>query len=193
MTRRVQVLCTLAVVATVIALIHLFSVYGNNNTLGRRWLDNNNTDTATEAVPDVSAEHKDLFPLDDSDYWGIVLVSLGLVIAASGGIGGGGILVPLFILVFGFSPKHAIPLSNFTIVGSSITNMVLNIPKRHPHADRPLVDWDLIMVMEPVTMIGAVSKLDKKIKDEIVSVRCIIMISNTNTIYLFLDCRCFHE
>lgn len=145
MTRRVQVLCTLAVVATVIALIHLFSV-DDVNTWGRRRLD-------------TAAEHKDLFPLDDSDYWGIVLVTLGLMIAASGGIGGGGILVPLFILVFGFSPKHAIPLSNFTIVGSSITNMVLNIPKRHPHANRPLVDWDLIMVMEPVTMIGAVSKL----------------------------------
>ena len=161
MTRRVQVLCTLAVVATVIALIHLFSAYGDNYTWGHRSLDNTNADTGTDtvAVPDVPAEHKDLFPLDASDYWGIVLVSLGLVIAASGGIGGGGILVPLFILVFGFSPKHAIPLSNFTIVGSSITNMVLNITKRHPHADRPLVDWDLIMVMEPVTMIGAVSKL----------------------------------
>lgn len=157
MTRRVQVLCTLTVVATVIALIHLLSI-DDDYAWGRRWLDNIDT-----AAPDVPVEHKDLFPLDASDYWGIVLVSVGLVIAASGGIGGGGILVPLFILVFGFSPKHAIPLSNFTIVGSSITNMILNIPKRHPHADRPLVDWDLIMVMEPVTMIGAVSKLDKRI------------------------------
>jgi hypothetical protein len=102
-------------------------------------------------------QHKDLFPLDSSDYWGILLVVLGLLIAASGGIGGGGILVPLLILVFGFSPKYAIPLSNFTIVGSSITNMMMNLSKRHPDADRPLVDWDLILVMEPLTMAGAVS------------------------------------
>lgn len=34
--------------------------------------------------------------------------------------------------------------------------MALNLVKRHPHADRPLVDWDLILVMEPLTMAGAV-------------------------------------
>lgn len=66
-------------------------------------------------------------------------------------------LVPLLILVYGFSPKHAIALSNFCIVGSSITNMAMNLSKRHPVADRPLVDWDLILVMEPLTMAGAVS------------------------------------
>jgi hypothetical protein len=103
-----------------------------------------------------SSQHKDLFPLDWSDIFGIVLVTLGLLVAASGGIGGGGILVPLLILVFGFSPKHAIPLSNFTILGSSVTNMVLNLDKRHPSEDRPLVDWDLILVMEPLTMAGAI-------------------------------------
>ena len=102
-------------------------------------------------------QHKDLFPMDSSDFWGTLTVTLGLLVAAAGGIGGGGILVPLLILIFNFSPKFAVPLSNFTIVGSSITNMVLNIPKRHPECDRPLVDWDLILVMEPLTMAGAVS------------------------------------
>ena len=102
--------------------------------------------------------HKDLFPLDNNDYVGTFLIGIGLMIAASGGVGGGGILVPLLIIVYGFHPKYAIPLSNFTILGSSITNMVLNIPKRHPDTERPLVDWDLILVMEPLTMAGAVRK-----------------------------------
>ena len=100
--------------------------------------------------------HKDLFPLDNKDYVGTFLIGIGLMIAASGGVGGGGILVPLLIIVYEFHPKYAIPLSNFTILGSSITNMVLNIPKRHPDTIRPLVDWDLILVMEPLTMAGAV-------------------------------------
>lgn len=103
-----------------------------------------------------AAIHKDLYPLDRSDIVGTTLVGIGLMIAASGGVGGGGILVPLLIIVFGFHPKYAIPLSNFTILGSSVTNMILNLPKRHPDAQRPLVDWDLILVMEPVTMAGAV-------------------------------------
>ena len=120
---------------------------------------------AGSALPDLqrslkssqrAAIHKDLFPLDRSDIVGTTLVGMGLMIAASGGVGGGGILVPLLIIVFGFHPKYAIPLSNFTILGSSVTNMILNLPKRHPDAERPLVDWDLILVMEPVTMAGAV-------------------------------------
>ena len=102
-------------------------------------------------------EHKNLIPLNDSDMIGSLLVILGLMMAASGGIGGGGILVPLLIIVFEFNPKHAIPLSNFTILGSSVTNILMNLSKRHPGADRPLVNWDMILVMEPLTMAGAVS------------------------------------
>lgn len=99
--------------------------------------------------------HKPLHPMDSWDFIGFGLASIGLMIAAAGGIGGGGILVPLYILVLGFHAKHAIPLSNITIFGGAITNTVLNLSKRHPDADRPLVDWDLILVMEPLTIGGA--------------------------------------
>lgn len=134
-------------IGSLVVISAVFSIFAPENIqqYGRRLM-----------TMDENLKHKDLFPLNSSDYWGLTFVTLGLLIAASGGIGGGGILVPLLILVFGFSPKHAIALSNFTIVGSSITNMVLNVPKRHPKANRPLVDWDLILVMEPLTMIGAV-------------------------------------
>jgi hypothetical protein len=92
--------------------------------------------------------HKPLFPLDTSDQIGFVFAVMGLMVAAGGGIGGGGILVPIYILVMGFSPKHAIPLSNITVLGGALANMALNVQKRHPMVDRPLVDWDLILVME---------------------------------------------
>jgi len=32
-------------------------------------------------------KHKDLFPLDQSDIWGLLFTSLGLMVAAGGGIG----------------------------------------------------------------------------------------------------------
>ena len=103
--------------------------------------------------------HKDFLPVDHSDVLGSFLISGGLMIAASGGIGGGGMLLPLLIIVFGFNPKNAIPLSNITILGSSITNVCLNLSRRHPEADRPLIDWDLLLIMEPLIMAGAVSVL----------------------------------
>ena len=127
------------------------------------------------------SHHKDLFPLDSSDFWGTLLVALGSMIAASGGIGGGGMLVPLLILIFGFHPKNAIPLSNFTIVGSSLTNMAMNMTKRHPDRDRPLVDWDLIMVMEPLTMAGAVvgAFAAKVLPDRVLSVSLVVLLAAT--------------
>jgi hypothetical protein len=63
------------------------------------------------ADPD-DGRHKDLFPLSRADVIGLVLAVVGLMLAAGGGIGGGGILVPLYVLIFRFSPKLAVPLSN---------------------------------------------------------------------------------
>lgn len=125
--------------------------------------------------------HKDIFPLDTSDYVGTFLIIIGLMIAASGGIGGGGIIVPLLILVFGFSPKKAIPLSNFTILGSSLTNMLMNLSKRHPHTDRPLIDWNLIMVMEPLTVGGAVcgTFLSKVLPDLVLTIMLVVLLALT--------------
>jgi uncharacterized membrane protein YfcA len=48
------------------------------------------------------------------------------MIAAGGGIGGGGVLVPIYILVMGFDAKHAIPLSNITVFGGALANTYLN-------------------------------------------------------------------
>lgn len=126
--------------------------------------------------------HKDLFPLNGDDILGTILAVAGLIIAASGGIGGGGILVPLLILIFKFSPKMAIPLSTFTILGSSVTNMVLNLSKRHPEVDRPLVDWDLIMVMEPLTAAGAIvgSFLSKVLPDWFLTISLVCLLALTS-------------
>lgn len=104
-----------------------------------------------------SHDHPPLFPLTSATIWGFVWAILSLIIAAGGGIGGGGLLVPVYTLVMGFSPKHAIPLSNVTVFGGALANTYLNLPKRHPSADRPLVDWDLILVMEPLTIAGALA------------------------------------
>lgn len=125
--------------------------------------------------------HPPLLPLTTSDYWGFFLATLGLMVAAGGGIGGGGILVPIYSLVFGFSAKHAIPLSNITVLGGAVANTVLNTPKRHPLADRPLVDWDLILVMEPLTIAGALigAFLNKLLPESVLTVMLVILLSFT--------------
>ena len=102
-------------------------------------------------------------------------------VAAGGGIGGGGVLLPIYILVMGFSPKHAIPLSNITVFGGAVANTLLNVRKRHPLADRPLVDWDLILVMEPLTIAGALmgAFLNKLLPEAVLVVSLVALLSFT--------------
>eukprot|EP00617_Octactis_speculum_P026621 CAMPEP_0185769210 /NCGR_PEP_ID=MMETSP1174-20130828/53437_1 /TAXON_ID=35687 /ORGANISM="Dictyocha speculum, Strain CCMP1381" /LENGTH=495 /DNA_ID=CAMNT_0028454193 /DNA_START=17 /DNA_END=1504 /DNA_ORIENTATION=+ len=107
---------------------------------------------------DVESEvnYDTLLPLTDRDIAGFVVAILGLLIASGGGIGGGGILVPTYILVMGFPTKWAVPLSNVTVLGGALANTLFSVTRRHPTADRPLIDWDMILVMEPLTISGAV-------------------------------------
>jgi hypothetical protein len=91
---------------------------------------------ATSTEFSTPSDHSPLIPLQPSDLWGFTLAALGLILAAGGGIGGGGMLVPIYILVLGFLPKHAIPLSNVTVFGGAIANTWFNVKKRHPSADR---------------------------------------------------------
>jgi len=148
------------------------------------FLPNEDDEVGFSSIPEENPtpRHKNLLPLDWSDYMGVLFASVGLMIAAGGGIGGGGILVPLYILILGFSPKYAIPLSNITIFGGAITNTILNIPKRHPDANRPLVDWDLIMIMEPLTIAGAIagSFINKVLPDWILALCLILLLGATS-------------
>lgn len=131
--------------------------------------------------PVYEENHPPLFPLSTSDRVGFTLAIFGLMIAAGGGIGGGGLLVPIYILVMGFSPKHGIPLSNVTVFGGAIANFVLNSRKRHPLADRPLIDWDLILVMEPLTIAGALigAFLNKVLPEQLLTFMLVLLLSFT--------------
>ena len=55
--------------------------------------------------------HKGIMPLETWDYVGVVLALVGAAFANAGGAGGGGIFVPMLILVMGFNAHEAIPLS----------------------------------------------------------------------------------
>lgn len=138
--------------------------------------------SARSLLPAVVSSHKPLHPLSTNDIIGFSCAIFGLIIAGGGGIGGGGILVPIYILVLGFSPKHAIPLANVTVFGGAVANTILNTQKRHPLADRPLVDWDLILVMEPLTIGGALigAFLNKVLPEELLVVMLVLLLSFTS-------------
>jgi hypothetical protein len=124
--------------------------------------ENNNSMVQDDEI-DEEVLLRPLLPLQPSDYVGFIAAILGLMLAAGGGIGGGGLLVPIYILILGFPVKHAVSLSNVTVFGGAIANTLLNAPKRHPSPlanNRPLIDWNLMVMMEPLTMAGALIGAD---------------------------------
>ena len=120
-----------------------------------------------------------LFPLDGRAVIGFMLASFGVVLGSSGGIGGGGIVIPVYIIVSGLSPRAAIPLGSITVLGGSLAGLLTNLQRRHPLADRPIIDWDLILVMEPLVLVGALigSLLHRVVSEKILMVLLVLLLS----------------
>lgn len=97
-------------------------------------------------------------------------------------LGGGGILVPIYILLLQFPVKHAIPLASITVFGGAIANNILNALKVHPnHIERPLIDWDLILQLEPMTIGGALigADLNEKLPEMVLLVLMLLLLTFT--------------
>ncbi|KAF2072385.1 hypothetical protein CYY_006303 [Polysphondylium violaceum] len=102
--------------------------------------------------------HKTLFH-NEISYWdiiGFVLLFLGCALSSGGGVGGGGIYIPILILVSKWDPKSSIPLSNCLVAGCSLANLIQNFPRRHPHANRHLIDFSVALLIEPLTLAGTI-------------------------------------
>uniref|UniRef100_A0A7S2UHA8 Membrane transporter protein n=1 Tax=Attheya septentrionalis TaxID=420275 RepID=A0A7S2UHA8_9STRA len=68
-----------------------------------------------------------------NDIVGTIVWFLAAGIATACGVGGGGIYVPLGIVLLRFAPKPASGLSQASIFGASLGGLLLNIRNRHPN------------------------------------------------------------
>lgn len=76
-------------------------------------------------------------------------------LAMSAGIGGGGLFVPLLILVLHKDVSIATSMSQCLIAGAAIAGLLYNLYQRHPARDRPLIDVSLVLFLAPLQMAGA--------------------------------------
>ena len=61
----------------------------------------------------------------------------------------------------GFSRQDAIPLASIIVLGGAIANNLLYVRKVHPdHPDRPAIDWELMLLLQPMTIAGALIGVD---------------------------------
>ncbi|KAJ0393896.1 hypothetical protein P43SY_003549 [Pythium insidiosum] len=109
-------------------------------------------------IPATFCVEKDLFdPFTWSDVVASGLAFVSTALGSGCGVGGGGLLVPAFILVIGLSPKHAIPLSKATIFGNAVAIYWFNFRRKHPSKPTvPIINYSVAAIMEPTTLIGAI-------------------------------------
>lgn len=90
------------------------------------------------------------------EWVGSVLFAIIMLLSNVGGIGGGGIAIPMVQIFFGFSDlKKAIAISSFSIFISTLTRFFYNWKERHPEKpNMGSLDYGLSNVMMPLTLIG---------------------------------------
>lgn len=128
---------------------------------------------------DDTIEERLLFPMTVSDLAGMVCTALSIILSVGGGIGPGAILVAVNIIVMDFPPKVAIPLSIVTNLGVSTVGSIMNAKRKHPLSNRPIIDWDLVLIMEPVILLGAIigTYMNKVIQGKVIIVLLVLLLS----------------
>ncbi|KAI9110334.1 hypothetical protein K1719_018776 [Acacia pycnantha] len=90
--------------------------------------------------------------------WRIVVGSIigffGAAFGTVGGVGGGGIFVPMLKLIIGFDAKSATAMSKCMITGGAGAAVLYNLKQRHPTKDLPMIDYDLALLLQPVLVLG---------------------------------------
>ncbi|CAN4120220.1 unnamed protein product [Withania somnifera] len=85
---------------------------------------------------------------------GTIIGFLGAAFGSVGGVGGGGIFVPMLSLIIGFDPKSSTAISKCMIMGAAVSTVYYNLKLRHPTIDMPIIDYDLAVLIQPMLMLG---------------------------------------
>ncbi|XP_047178351.1 sulfite exporter TauE/SafE family protein 3-like [Vigna umbellata] len=85
---------------------------------------------------------------------GSIIGFLGSAFGTVGGVGGGGIFVPMLTLIVGFDAKSATAISKCMITGGAAATVFYNLKQRHPTLDMPVIDYDLALLFQPMLMLG---------------------------------------
>nr|DAD21690.1 TPA_asm: hypothetical protein HUJ06_023153 [Nelumbo nucifera] len=117
--------------------------------------------------------------------WRLVLGSIigffGAAVGSVGGVGGGGIFVPMLTLIIGFDPKSS------TAISKSGSTVYYNLRHRHPTLELPIIDYDLALLFQPMLMLGISIGVAFNVMfaDWMVTVLLIILFLGTSTKALF--------
>ncbi|KAH6795943.1 hypothetical protein C2S51_036929 [Perilla frutescens var. frutescens] len=83
-----------------------------------------------------------------------ILSFLAAAISSAGGIGGGGLFIPILTIVAGLDLKTASSYSAFMVTGGSIANVSCHMFARRRGGGGGLIDYDIALLSEPCMLLG---------------------------------------
>lgn len=87
---------------------------------------------------------------------GMILVFISGIFVSGVGIGGAALFVPIMILVNSYSAEYSVSSSNPIIIGGSLAVCIFNIRLKHPDYDRPLINYNVAAIIEPISWLGTI-------------------------------------
>eukprot|EP01018_Ginkgo_biloba_P002237 Gb_14529 [translate_table: standard] len=114
---------------------------------------------------------------------GTIIGFFGAAVGSVGGVGGGGIFVPMLTLIIGFDAKSSTAISKCMIMGAAGSTVYYNLKLKHPTLDLPIIDYDLAMLFQPMLMLGISIGVSFNVifADWMVTVLLIILFLGTST------------
>lgn len=76
-------------------------------------------------------------------------------VAVAAGVGGGALYMPFYVWVTG-DAHIAVPLAKITTNGVAWSAFFFNFFARHPEEDQPLINYDVALLLEPLTLFGTI-------------------------------------
>lgn len=99
--------------------------------------------------------HNDLWPPSDLVVISVCLIPILIGLGNVAGLGGSSITkIPVLMLILNYSQRSSTYMSYCINFGSGVTNVLLLIFERHPNKDRPLIDYNLLLVITPTVNLG---------------------------------------
>jgi len=93
------------------------------------------------------------FPPEGLEWLLTGLVALGGALAASSGVGGGVLFVPLLVVIAKLPVAYAAPISNFVIALSAVSTFVIHLFETHPKdRTRPLLNFEALIYFVPIAV-----------------------------------------
>jgi len=99
--------------------------------------------------------HKSIFPIHPIEFLGLIVLPILIGFANVGGIGGGGLTVPLLMTFWGFNTKESIAISGSMQFVGSVVRYFYSFNSKHPEKDSTHIDYGIVIVMLPLVILGS--------------------------------------